>query len=252
MTEVMNTQEDTEVAETDPTAEVAADPKQVTITAQNPTTEEMAALREAIAISYDFSVDVKPVKFNFKKQTDKDTGVETIREAVELAVPYPSIEGIVAIIEAGGNQLELLFDAMADVVNSQARDIIADDTAINAANFPVDKLAWKFIADLPKAQRRGGGIPKETWEEFVVDYIKVMPEATGKTKEQVTNMSKILLNKLAQVKTNEPVLNMVVEQLAIYADKSPNVEDYKECLEFLLKKADSFLNVSPEELLAAL
>ena len=224
------------------------------ITAINPTKEEMVALRETIATNYNFNVDVKPVKFNFKKSKDKDTGIETVREALELAIPYPSVEGIVAILEAddGGKQLELLMDSMADVVNSIAREIIFDDTKINAANFPVDKLSWEAIANMPKSQRRGGGIPKETWEEFAQDYVAVMPQVTGKTVEQITNMARILQTKLANVKTNIPVLELVVEQLAVYAENSPQAEEFADCIEFLAKKADTLLHVSPEDLLTNL
>ena len=224
----------------------------VTIPAVNPSAEEMTALLESIKVNHDFKVDVKPVKFNFKKQVDKDSGIETIRQAVELALPFPSVEGIIAILEAGGKELELLQDAIEGIVTAQARDIIADDTGINAANFPLDKITWNFIANMPKAQRRGGGIPKEVWEAFSQDYVEVMPSITGKTVEQVSNAAKILMNKLTQVRTNDDVLNLLVEQLAVYADNSPNIEEYKECVEFLLNKADLFLNVSPEELLKGL
>ena len=229
---------------------LAASP--VTIPAVNPSAEEMTALLESIKVNHDFKVDVKPVKFNFKKQVDKDSGIETIRQAVELALPFPSVEGIIAILEAGGKELELLQDAIEGIVTAQARDIIADDTGINAANFPLDKITWNFIANMPKAQRRGGGIPKEVWEAFSQDYVEVMPSITGKTVEQVSNAAKILMNKLTQVRTNDDVLNLLVEQLAVYADNSPNIEEYKECVEFLLNKADLFLNVSPEELLKGL
>lgn len=222
------------------------------IAASNPTPEEMKALCENIQVNHNFKVDVKGVKFNFKKSKDKDTGIETLREPVELAVPYPSIEGIVAILENGGKGLELLVDAVEDVITAAARDIISNDTSINATNFPIEKITWEAIANMPKAQRRGGGIPKETWEEFSQDYVEVMPAVTGKTVEQITNAAKILQNKLQQVRTNEPVLMLLQEQLAIYAENSPNFEDYKECVEFLLNKADTFLNVSPEELLANL
>lgn len=222
------------------------------IEAINPTPEEMAALTANIKANYDFSVDVKPVLFRFKKSKDKDTGIETMREALELAIPFPSIEGIIAIIEAGGKQLELLQDAVEAVITQVARDIISEDTSINATNFPVENLSWEAIANMPKAQRRGGGIPKEVWDAFAQDYVEIMPAVTGKTVDQVTNAAKILQNKLAQVKTNEPVLQLLVEQLAVYADHSPNIEEYKECVEFLLNKADTFLNISEEELLANL
>lgn len=238
--------EDPEITET-PTSQV--------IVADNPTEEEMVGIKETIKVSYDFDVNVRPVNFNFKKSKDKVTGIEYIREAVQLAIPYPSVEGIVAILEGGGKGLELLLESMESTVNSVARDILTDGpegTKLSAATFPVDKLAWEVIANMPKAQRRGGGIPKETWEAFAQDYVEVMPEVTGKTIEQVANAAKILASKLAQVKTNEPVLKLLTEQLGVYAENSPNVEEYAECVAFLLNKAETFLNVSPEELLANL
>ena len=222
------------------------------IPAVNPTPEEMVALCENIKINHDFNVDVKPVKFNFKKSKDKETGIETVRESVTLAVAYPSVEGILAILETGGKGLELLVDAVEGVINVTARDIIADDFSINASNFPIDKITWEAIANMPKAQRRGGGIPKENWEEFTQAYVEVMLTPSGPTVLQVTNMSQVLASKLANVKTNEAVLKLVIEQFAIYADNSKNLEEFSECVEFLLNKADTFLNISDEELLTNL
>lgn len=229
-----------------------AEVKQNIISASNPTPEEMQGISEAIKANYNFDVIVKPTLFNFKKSTDKISGIETIREAVQLPIPYPSMEGIVAILETGGKGLELLVEAVEAVVNAVARDLLYEDTTFNAASFPVDKLAWEVIANMPKAQRRGGGIPKETWEEFAQDYVEVMPEVTGKTIEQVANAAKILMAKLSAVRTNEPVLQLLVQQLALYAESSPKIEEYQECVAFLLQKADTYLNVSEEELLANL
>jgi hypothetical protein len=242
----------TESQEAPQTSTTEAEPQ--TVPAVNPTKEEMAQLREVIKQNYNFDVDVKEVVFHFKKSKDKDTGVEFKRESLQLAIPYPSVNGIITILEEGGKGLELLIDAVESVVTAQARDLINEDSKmeLNATNFPVDSLSWEFIANMPKAQRRGGGIPKETWEEFAADYLEVMPTATGKTVEQVTNMAKILLNKLSQVKTNEPVLQMVQQQLAVYAENSPNLEDYKDCVEFLSNKAETFLNADPADMLAAL
>ena len=232
--------------------------KQVVIKVPNPSKEEMAALLEDIKVKHDFDVDVKPVKFNFKKSKDSDTGIETIRNSVDLAIPYPSVQGIIAILEGEGEEegqnkgLELLVEAMEGIVNTAARDLLYEDTNLSAANFPLDKITWRAISLLPKAQRRGGGIPKETWAEFAKDYIAIMPEATGKSLEQVANAAKILHNKMAQAKTSKEVLTFLVGQLAVYVDNSPAAEDYEECVSFLLQKADTFLNITEKELLANL
>lgn len=229
-----------------------ANTKVINIEVANPTSEEMREICENIKVNYDFSVTTKAVVFNFKKTKDKITGIETIRTPVHLAIPYPSVEGIVAILEAGGKGLDLLLESMETVTNGQARDLLYEDTSLTAATFPVEKVSWEFIANIPKIQRRGGGIPKETWEAFAKDYIEVMLEVTDKKLEQITNMAKILTDKLVRVRTNEPVLQLVVAQLAVYAEHSSNLGDYEECIAFLLNKAETFLNVSDEDLLANL
>jgi hypothetical protein len=222
------------------------------IAVPTPTKEEMEAILANIKVNYDSSVNTKPVQFNFKKSVDKDTKIETVRNAVQLAMPYPSIDGIVAILETGGKQLELLQEAIEKVINDAARELLYEDVTLSAATFPTDKISWDAISKQPKAQRKGGGIAKEIWEAFATDYINVMPAVTGKGIEQIANAAKILIGKLAQVKTNEPVLQLLIGQLAVYAENSPNATEFEECVEFLLGKADTFLNVSDAELLANL
>lgn len=217
---------------------------------QNPTSEELATLVAELNTNENFAA--KGVEFKFKKSIDKDTKHETVRKPVVLAVPYLNVNGLISVIQAGGKGLELLLEAAEGVINAAVRDCLADDYKLNAATFDAAKVSWETIANQPKAQRKGGGIPKETWEAFIVDYIAVMPAATGKTLEQVTNMTKILANRLASVKTNEAVLNVVVEQLTVYLSATTNAEDFAECVETLLSKADQFLNMSDEDLLAAL
>ncbi len=224
----------------------------VVIEVQNPTREEMGELREVIKANFNFDVTVKDTTFNFKRAVDKATGIETIRKPVDLAVPYVSMDGILAILETGGKGLDLLIEAMENIVNSQARELLYEDTTYTAATFPVEKLSWEHIANIPKVARRGGGIPKEVWEAFTLDYVAVMPDVTGKTVEQVANMAKILGNKLTAVRTSEPVLQLCVEQLAVYAEHSHALEDFTDCVAFLLNKAETFLKVSDEDLLTGL
>ena len=235
---------------TDPALTTEATTKVIAV--ENPTTEEMTVLASSIKANYNFDVDVRPVNFNFKKSIDKATGIETVRNTVQLAIPYVSVNGLVAIIEAGGKGLDLIREAMNSVVDAAARELLYEDLTLNAATFPVDKVSWEYIANLPKAQRKGGGIPKEVWEAFAQDYCEIMPTVTGKTVEQVSNAAKIMQNKFAAVKTAEAVLNLMVEQLAIYAEHSTKLDEFQDCVEFLLNKADTLLNVRDEDLLANL
>lgn len=213
---------------------------------------ENTEVQTAPVVNYDNTVDKVAVKFNFRKVKDEATGLESKRATVELELPLMSVEGIVKVFEAGGKQLELLVEAVREVQISRAREIVSEKEDISAANFPYEAISWEAIANLPKAERRGGGIPKETWEEFSKDYIAVMPSVTGKTVEQISNAAKILLNKFQSVKTNKPVLKLLKDQIAIYANQSPNAEQYADCIAFLVDKADTFVSMDDAALLANL
>ncbi len=205
-----------------------------------------------VTANFDNTTDVKECKFHFKKVTDKESGIETKRPTVELNLRVPSVEGIVAILQAGGKQLELLQAAVADVVIAQARSILNDNDTMTAESFPHDQCAWDFIANMPDAEKRGRGIPKELWDDFVTDYIAIMPAITGKTTEQVSLAAKLFLNKFQQVKTNKPVVGKLREQLSIYANNSKNAETYIDCIKFLDDKAAALLEADETALLANL
>lgn len=207
-------------------------------------------MTEQIVPNFDNKVDFKEVKFSFRTVKDAETGLESKRATIESKIPVPSVEGIIAIIEAGGKGLELLMEAAADVVVQRARELLADDEKL--VEVPLDALIWEVIANLPKAERKGRGIPKETWEEFSADYIAIMPSVTGKTAEQVGNAAKILLNKFQAVKSNKKVVELLKGQLALYLNSSPNAEAYSECVEFLMNKADTLMQADEAALLAAL
>jgi hypothetical protein len=210
------------------------------------------AMVHNVQANFDNTVDVQEVNFSFRKVTDDKTGVEYKRPTITLPVLKPSVEGLVKILETGGKGLELLLEAAADVVISRARELINESESVDATNFPYEELLWDKIASLPKAERRGGGIPKETWEEFIKDYIAVMPSLTGKTVDKVENAARNFANKFAAVKTNKKVLGLLVDQLGIYTEGATNAEQFVECINFLTEKADKLVNMSEEELLANL
>ena len=205
-----------------------------------------------IQANFDNTVDVKEYKFHFKTVKDKESGIETKRPTIEIKLPVPSVEGIIAILEAGGKQLELLQSAVSDIVVAQARSLLSDNENMTADNFPYAQCTWEFIANMPEAEKRGRGIPKEVWEEFAADYIEVMPSITGKTSEQVALAAKLFLNRFQQVKTNKPVIGKLREQLAIYANNSKQAENFADCIKFLDDKANDLLEADETALLANL
>jgi len=222
----------------------------ITIKASNPSAEDMAAFVVTVQEQLGASVTVAANTFQFKKSVDKVTGVETVREPVDLAIPFLSLDGLQTILNAGGKGLELLFNAANQIILDQARELIKD-TSLDCASLPLDKLAWDVIANLPKAQR-GGGVPKELWDAFAINYIEVMQEAAGKTLEQASAAARIFTNKLVAVRSNEAIINKLVGQLAIYAESTEQLEVFQPVVEFLLNKAEMFLQADDSALLESL
>lgn len=224
-----------------------------------PTAEEIAAAAEAkvqlhneIKLKFNNLVDIKETNFHFRKVTDEKTKIVTKRPTVSLPIPVPSAEGIVEIFNGGGKGLELLMEAVAAVVMDQAREYINEHDPVNEANFPFERMSWEFIANLPKAERRGGGISKEVWEEFGKDYIEVMPAVTGKTAAQVELAAKVFVMKFAGATTNKPVLKVLQGQLAMYAANTTQGEQFAQCIEFLSDKLEKLLSTDETNLLLAL
>jgi hypothetical protein len=209
--------------------------------------EEMQATASQIIPNFDNKVDMGEYKFHFKKDS-----LGNKRPTIELKLPRPSVEGLISIIETGGKGLDLLLEAAADVVASQARNLLNDNESMTEATFPTEQCVWEFIANMPEGEKKGRGIPKEMWDEFAADYIAVMPSVTGKTEEQVTLAAKLFLNKFQQVKSNKPVIAKLREQLGIYLNSAPGAENFVDCLKFLDSKAETLLMADETALLDTL
>lgn len=184
--------------------------------------------------TFDNTVDQKDFKFRFKKDN-----MGNQRPTIEVKGFVPSVEGIVSILEKGGKGLELLQDAMYDVVRSYLGGYVADNENASQDTIPWEKFSWDAIANAPREDRRS--IPEEQWKGFAEDYIKVMPGVTGKTPDAVGNATTVYLKKFSLVKTNKPILAKLKEQLSLYVEHSPKAEEFSDVLDLLLKKVDTYL-----------
>lgn len=191
---------------------------------------------------------LKSQKFHFKK--DK-LGVK--RPTVELALPIPT-EDAIPVMLADEKQRAFLLSLLEAAVYQQARDQIGDEAKpVNKQEeLDLSKLTVDYIANIPPSERRGGGISKETWEEFAADYIAVMPSITGKTSEQLGNAAKLFVARLQPVKTQKKVLKFLQEQLDMWFANTQSAEDFSDVYEFLSEKVKSFLAADETSLLANL
>lgn len=189
----------------------------------------------------------KEVTFRYKTTKDKETGAEFKRPDEVLKISFPVVDAdfIAELSEKGAS---LLQDAVESVIVGRARELLEGQN-VTSANFDYSSLVWETIANLPPAQRRGGGIAKELWESFIEDYKAVMPGVTGKSVEQVNNAANILSKRLATVKTSKDHLDFFETQLGLYVHNSEHAGEFTDVLEFLLSKIEEYRGLSAEETL---
>jgi len=209
----------------------------------------------------------RPTKFHFKKD---ELGEK--RATVELYAPIVTMEGLVTRMQdatraknekgeedklTNGEKVQnLVLELLADMVAGHMRLQVGDEkTPVNKQEeLDLSKLDLIYIANIPPAERRGGGISKETWEGFFGNYVQVMQEKTGKKKEQVENAAKLLVARLQPVKTQKKILAFLKEQLNLWFTSTTEEarEEFAEVQEFLVGKIDEFSKRDEAELLANL
>lgn len=181
------------------------------------------------------------------RTVDPTTGKK--RESIKLTVPLLTINGLVDIINAGDKELELLLEVANDLIIERGRSVLTDANYDSSVVTPLT-VEWKTIANLPKAERTGGGIPKETWEAFSKDYIEVIVKAVpGLTTEQAVGASKHFLNKFAAIKTNKQVISKLKDRLDAWFASTPNAEQFIGAYEALTAKVNTLLTTDDASLL---
>lgn len=189
-----------------------------------------------------------PVKFHFKE--DK---LGKKRATIELSLPFLTIDGVVEGL-SDDKQRDYILTVLNDAVYVAARQQVGDEEKpVNTQEeLDISKLSLEFLANQPAAERRGGGIAKETWEEFGKDYLEIMPAVTGKNLEQIGNAVKIFTARMQPVKTQKAILSYLQEQIALWATHTKKLEDFQEVYEFVDNKIKTLLAADETALLANL
>lgn len=191
------------------------------------------------------------INFRTVKTKQEDGSVtETKRESIKIHIPVPTWEEVIGLIEAGTaaeatdvakNNLQMLQDAMFNVIYAQAADLAKDNADLTSANFPLSELDWEKIANAPEAERKSRGISKEEWADFAEDYLTAMQAITGKDEKRVANAVAAMVEKFVKVKSDKKIVAILRDQLVVYAEQAPNAANFYKVIEFLLKKADALL-----------
>jgi len=181
-------------------------------------------------------------KFNFKSRRITDEAGNEIgrtkkQPSLTVDLPVPSIEEVIAMLQAGGAEAVLLMTQVGDIVYQAARgqfdEVIEqfgddDSKEVTANMLNYDQLSISYLANLPPSSRGVQAISDEEWQAFFEDYLAVMVAATGKTEDRIKNHIN-LFKKPQKAKANKEVLKVLVDQLDIYLASSGNLEDTGTC-----------------------
>lgn len=209
------------------------------------------------------ATDTKEFPLHFKKEKIRDADGKVIGEgkklpSIKVPAPVPNQEGILDIVQAGGKELELLLDAVAEVVGAGLREMVnalreKDPNAeIKAESIDTSKLLWSVIANTPKAARRGLGITEEDWDDFAADYRAIMPGVTGKDKDRIEKHIQIFKRKLQPVRNDKKALGVLGDMLALWAAHTSAMEDNQTVYEYLKERIDTLLKEEEKVLAEAL
>jgi hypothetical protein len=181
--------------------------------------------------------------------TDELGQVIQARTPLKLQVPIPTMPGLLRAM-TDPKKRELILDIVGDAVREAVRQQVNDESTpvMKQEDLKVEFLSLDYLANLPKSERTGRGISKETWQEWVQDYVATIMEVSGSTAEKVGNQARLLYpGRLQPVKMQKKVLGFLSDQLNKWSANSPNAETYDDIKVFLQKKADEFLNLTEDD-----
>jgi hypothetical protein len=189
-------------------------------------------------------VTEKEFRFSFKKQMIKDElGEEIKRPSLTLTVPVPTFDGLISSLQEDPKVISFILDLAEEAIKDQVREQLSDEAnpVMSQGQLDINKLTLSYIANLPKAERTGGGISKDTWAEWEKNYIEVMSPI--RTADKATKAAKLMSGRYAAVRTDKQVLKFLKDQLAIWATNAGEqaLEDYGDVYSYLTSRADDLL-----------
>lgn len=201
-------------------------------------------------------VEVKEKKFTFRPEKDADNkpiilpdGSKKKRAPVALQVPIPTIDGIIAALH-DDKQQPLVVSAVEELIYDAVRAQLAENPALaNQTELDLSKLTLAYIANLPKTERRAGGIDQESWAGFADDFAAIMPTVTGLDKTKMSNAAKMFVSKLLPARGSKKALTVLNGYLQLWFTNSKEAASYQDVYEFLNTRIENWLSADEEALI---
>ena len=193
------------------------------------------------------------IKFSFRKPTEtaianaakegRPTPIH--RQAVDVDVKLLTVEDLAAILTGSDEKAKELLTAQANQVVTDAVRAQLDDqdthVEIDVAKLDLAKADFAYIANLPPLQRTGGGIPTETWDAWVADYVATLVRVADKTEQVATNSANIFRTNLKEYRFSPEWLKALQGNLQTWFTSSTEAAEFSAIYERLNGRVEGYL-----------
>lgn len=192
-------------------------------------------------------------KFTFRKPTEtalnnaakegRPTPIH--RKPVEVDIKFLTEEDLATILTGSDSKAKDLLIAQANQVIGDAVRAQLDEqdnhVEIDVTKIDLSKADFSYIANLPPAQRTGGGIPSETWDAWTADYTATMIRAAGKSEAQASNAAAIFRSNLKEYRFSPEWLQNLQGNLQTWFTNSTEAGEYVAIYERLNSRLEGYL-----------
>ncbi len=205
-------------------------------------------------------------EFSFFFRTDKirdDEGkvIGTGRKHPDVkgVLPIPTYAQLIADLQAGGKEAEMILEGVINEIDRAARQQINDwrennppEANFTATAFDLSKLTLTAIANTPRGERAGAAISDEDWTAFLDDYAHVMVHVVGYEEKKVKLAMMHFKVQLRRIKNDKAAVQKLLDLLNVWASKTESLEDHMACYEDLTKRAAKYLKAEEKNVSDAL
>ena len=195
----------------------------------------------------------KQMKFFFRTKKDKNALgeiVESKRPTVELAIPMPTLDGLVELLNEGNpTKIAGLLSVLEDVIYKEAKSQVDEDEQITQEKLDLSKLTLDYILSLPPSSRSTTAPTDEQWKLFESDYPMVMASVQpDRTVEQISLARDLFMRKLTPARDNPQMLKVLKNYLSLWFTNSQQAEELTVVFEYLNNRADNLIATPPKVL----
>jgi hypothetical protein len=179
------------------------------------------------------------------------------RPSVDAKLPSLDTHGLLSILEKGGQGAQFLMSIangqFYEVARSKINDLLNDNSlvvitpeTITSFDYDWGSMAAAYLE--AEASARATGVSKETYEEFVSDYVEVMlRELPENGEDKIKNAAEHLKLRFQKCRSNKAMVGKLRDYLALWYAATKRQEEFSKLYKTLDDRAAVLLTTNDED-----